>query len=300
MGGDDLWVPLGQREEWKDVTPVPQDDGPNPVCVIAYGDKFQDCMNFFRACLKSGEKSLRVLALLDDVIEVNAANYTAWYYRRQVLTAIGADLRKELDYVSELGRENPKNYQIWHHRQSVIERLQDASQELAYCAEQIEEDSKNYHAWGYRQWILKTFNLWANELAYVEELILKDFRNNSAWNHRYFVVSRDGWTAELRTREVEFAKGYCARAPNNQASWAYLTGVVGDLPSLKEWALAGLEHWILSPHPASLLVNIYFLENTADSRVAAIQLCAKLAEQLDKIRHKYWNYRRSEIEKRIE
>lgn len=38
----------------------------------------QDCMNYFRAVLKSGEKSPRVLGLLNDVIEVNAANYTAW------------------------------------------------------------------------------------------------------------------------------------------------------------------------------------------------------------------------------
>jgi hypothetical protein len=33
------YVPFSQREEWKDVTPVLQDDGPNPVCKIAYDPK---------------------------------------------------------------------------------------------------------------------------------------------------------------------------------------------------------------------------------------------------------------------
>ena len=72
-------------EDWKDVTPIKADEGPNPVCPIAYTAEFSNVMDYFRAILHADEKSLRAFELTKVVIELNAANYTAWYFRRLCL-----------------------------------------------------------------------------------------------------------------------------------------------------------------------------------------------------------------------
>ena len=196
----------------------------------------RETMDYFRAVLLTQEYSPRTLALTASVIDLNAANYTAWHFRRQCLKALGSDLRAELEFVGSIAGDNPKNYQIWYHRRAVSELLDGiAPGELAYTEQVLQEDSKNYHAWSHRQWVISHFNCWDEELAFVDRMLTEDVRNNSAWNQRWFVVNKraredtggncGGSVAaldEARLRiELAYACEATAKAPNNQAPWSY-------------------------------------------------------------------------------
>ena len=171
-----------------DVVPIPQDDGPNPVCVIAYKDDFKQSYDYMRAILKADERSgtsrplnsavvvmmkfvvqeraFLTLSIFTDraldltvlCLQLNPANYTVWHFRRQCLLDKLTEERLQLDLelAAELGGPNPKNYQIWYHRRALLEAcgLQEerARVELDYVATVLEEDSKNYHVSKSRVW----------------------------------------------------------------------------------------------------------------------------------------------------
>lgn len=169
-----------------DVEPVAQEDGIGPVVRIAYAPDFEAAMGYFRRVLLDGEFTTRALLLSAEVISHNAANYTAWQYRRRCINELNAaklslhkarivSWRAELTYCTEQCLTNTKNYQVWFHRRVCIGAIGDATDELAFVARVLEEDAKNYHAWGHRQWVLRTFGDWAAELTFVNGLLIQVF-----------------------------------------------------------------------------------------------------------------------------
>ena len=299
------------------MNPIVQAEAPDSVAAIQYTETYNELMGLFRAAIKDGELSERVLLLTEDLLAVNEGNYTVWQYRRECLRALGCDLTKELDYMDTFAEENPKNYQIWHHRRAVVEMYGSGARELDFTAYVFVVDPKNYHAWAHRQWVLATFNLWEGELEYVEALLRDDLRNNSAWNQRWFVVHRGGSSAtqlpaDVVQRELGFAFAAIGRVSKNESAWNYVRGLARFHPeSVPQIRAKCIEFDTTAPsssssngnadrdqrrsktgnpHALGLLGDLREAEGSAESLAHAAVLFAAL-QAVDAIRVKYWTRR---------
>lgn len=213
----------------------------------------------------------------------------------------------------EIIAENQKNYQIWQHRKCIVKRLKDASKEKEFTKYVLLNDSKNYHAWQYRQWFVRKFNLFDGELEYTDKLLTNDVRNNSAWNHRFYVMEKLGKLQDKSSddfqREIAFVIDKIRTAPNNESSWNYLVGILGDANlNSNEAVNKMLEEFEESGEPQSPFFYSFKLdqimlklEQGADAALAerALELAKSLATVHDKIREKYWQYIGLKIEKKF-
>jgi len=315
---------------WEDVIPIPQDDGEGALAAIAYTDEYAEAMGYLRAIMAAKEYSPRVLDLTEHIISMNAAHYTVWLYRASTLLTLSSSIPKELEWVNEVALDNQKNYQIWHHRQTLIDSLYPtissdpaaleslAKSEIAFMTQMFDEDSKNYHVWSYRQYLVRKLNLFnAAEIKSIEVLLRRDVRNNSAWSHRFFLVfSNPSYCTsnskateydpkipeDIIDREIEFAKAATFEAPQNQSPWNYLRGVLRKggrkLATLESFAgefvripEEGSED-VKSSHALDFLADVWSEKGENAKSEKALTL---LGDKYDRIRKNYWDWRKTAV-----
>lgn len=280
--------------------------------------------------MASEEYSPRCLRLTEHVISMNPAHYTVWLYRFKILKTLSLPIPSEISWLNEVALSNLKNYQIWHHRQLLMdyyypsvdgtpEAKKLARSEAEFVSRILEEDTKNYHVWSYRQYLVETMGLFTpSELGATQNMIEDDVRNNSAWSHRFFLVFSDPTQStpgalptehdpevpsEVIDRELNYAKEKIQLAPQNQSSWNYLRGVLAKggrpLESLQEFAeqfvteLGKENEKVTSSHGLDYLADVY----AAKGDKANAELCLRrLAEKWDAVREGYWNYRITQLQ----
>lgn len=277
------------------------------------------------------ECSPRCLRLTEHVIWMNPAHYTVWLYRFKIISTLNQSVPDELQWLNQVAMTHLKNYQIWHHRQllmdhyypavasddEAVKRL--AKSEVDFITAILAEDTKNYHVWSYRQYLVGKLGLWTpNELGATQNMIEDDVRNNSAWSHRFFVVFSDPRVAtadlpptahdakvpdSIIDREVAYAKDKISIAPQNQSGWNYLRGVMAKggrpLAALDGFASQFVSHLnqndevVRSSHALGLLADICRDKGDVDGA----RLCLRrLWEKWDPVREGYWKFRAAELE----
>eukprot|EP01061_Rhynchopus_euleeides_P022868 TRINITY_DN37344_c0_g1_i1.p1 TRINITY_DN37344_c0_g1~~TRINITY_DN37344_c0_g1_i1.p1 ORF type:complete len:328 (+),score=86.41 TRINITY_DN37344_c0_g1_i1:168-1151(+) len=313
------------RPEWSDVTPVSQPDAPDPVVAIQYREVFADCHAYLRAVMQAGEKSARVIELTKTCIDNNAANYTAWKYRRDAILHTGASIQDELDLIAMMCSMFPKNFQIWHHRGELLRAMGSIANEKEVTRKALSEDAKNYHVWSHRRSVIEHFSAYEGEKELALDHIKDDFRNNSAYNYLFYVMEQTELQASktpeerLASRSAEIARALrlLERDFENEAAHNYLLGHllpkdeataiickagkdveavllsnIQQHPDTAVWPRSSLAELYeraleLGPDTASLPFDLSAINGSEDLRTAANALHAKLAT-IDPIRQKYW------------
>lgn len=288
-------------------------------------------VSYLRAVMAVQECSPRCLRLTEHIISMNPAHYTVWLYRFKIVQTLQIPIPDEIRWLDEVALSNLKNYQIWHHRQLLIDYYfpsiaseeetvkKLARTEIQFLNTMLKEDAKNYHVWSYRQYLVKKLDMWnITELAATQNLIEDDVRNNSAWAHRFFIVFSDPAVstpslsatahdpkvpASLIDRELGYAKEKIVLAPQNQSSWNYLRGVLAkggrSLSDVVEFSsqfvkdLGEENEEVKSSHALDLLADAH--GQSGESGKARLCL-RRLWEKWDPIREGYWKHRAAELE----
>lgn len=173
-----------------------------------------------------------------EVLIANPDIYTFWNIRKEVLLDIKINnsdkaeelLKKELNFLNECLKSNPKSYGSWQHRCFVMNtmNLPDWKAELDLCSKFLEIDDRNFHCWDYRRYIVKkSGEPLESELDFTTCKIAVDFSNFSSWHYRSKIlselhsISEDHIGESVLSYELSLVENAMFTDPNDQSGWFY-------------------------------------------------------------------------------
>ena len=249
--------PLSTDPQLADVDPLPLRDTVQgrPVVAVQQPSAMRRAYGYLHALLASEEYSKRTLAVTDECLRHNPADYTSFAVRRKCLDQLAGDdehaslVDREWTFTEEFAATFPKNYQLWGHRRWLASSSSDrpapvtCAGELAFAERALKDDAKNYHAWAHRAFFLQrgcahspdaASAVVRLELAFTARTLDEDPFNNSAWNARNLVMrlqcealGEDGPAVDAAVAaEAAFARGRLDASPGNEAAWSYVTDLV--------------------------------------------------------------------------
>jgi len=326
----ELTAKLVQDPVYDDIIPIPMEEPESALARIAYPDFYAEAISYLRAVMVAEEYTPRCLRITEHVISMNPAHYTVWLYRFKIIQVLDLPIPDEIEWLNEVALNNLKNYQIWHHRQLLLDhyypKIADddeavkklAKSEIDFVNQILAEDTKNYHVWSYRQDIVAKLGIWTvAELGSTQNMIEDDVRNNSAWSHRFYLVfsdpsqsTKDALPTEhdpkvpesVIERELKYTRDKILLSPQNQSSWNYLRGVLRkagrgmsteeDFASQFAECLGEEGEKVTSSHALEMLADA----SVETGNVEKARLCfMRLAKTWDPIREGYWQYRISQL-----
>jgi Protein prenyltransferase, alpha subunit len=103
-------------------------------------------MGYFRAVHNIEEYSERAFEITTEMIIICPGFYTAWNYRERLIKKLFKSLNDEKEFLSNLSKKHPKNYQIWNYRRRILSDINDSTGEIEFLNIILEIDAKNIHA----------------------------------------------------------------------------------------------------------------------------------------------------------
>ena len=231
---------MNRTEEfnWEDVIGISQYDGEFPCVQIKYSEEYSKACSLLRAVIKSGEMSPRVLALTQDIIDMNASHVTAWSYRLSTLEKVGHKAITQEHWLLTVLAEEKEEVTTGEATKDIHQGC--TIEDYHWLNNTTLKTSKNYQIWHYRQCLKPAASsskfaalYFSMEKFITLEILSKDTKNYHAWSHLHWIISQQPMkTKALLIKELEFTNTFLTLDIYNNSAWSYRYFIMCLLKSL--------------------------------------------------------------------